>query len=185
MSSGGIRSGGSAGRAARRCAQWDGWGRRRRLAGLGGLDCHAYPLPLTGRRLFPYRQMFRALRNHFFIEADAWRGDPVAAVWEALGEGRGFVAHDAIADSAGARCAAALPDGRALEMGAEAPFAKGTRMTIELPLQAEVRFIADGRCRLREVTDRLSAAPAAPGVYRFEARVDGAPWLFTNPFYLR
>jgi hypothetical protein len=165
--------------------RWDACGRARRLAGLAGLDCHSYSLPLTRRKIFPYRQMFGFLRNHFFVEADAWRLEPVGALWDALAEGRGFVAHDAIADSSGVRCRAALPDGQALEMGAEAPFAKGTRMTLELPQKAEVRWLANGRCRLAEFTDRLSAVPASPGVYRFEARLEGAPWLFTNPFYLR
>jgi hypothetical protein len=165
--------------------QWDWLGRERRLSGLGGLDCHAWRVPLTRLELFSYRQMFGFVRNHLFIRPEDWRNDPIAALTEALAEGRGFVAHDLIADSAGARCDARLPDGRALQMGQETPFAKGTRMTLALPRAAEVRWIANGQCRLKELTDRLSAAPAGPGVYRFEARLEGAPWIFTNPFYLR
>lgn len=33
--------------------------------------------------------------------------------------------------------------------------------------------------------ERLAARPVGPGIYRFEARLDGAPWVFGNPFYLR
>ena len=58
-------------------------------------------------------------------------------------------------------------------------------MTLALPRAAEVRWIANGECRLKKHTDRLSAVPAAPGVYRYEARLEGAPWIFTNPFYLK
>ncbi len=164
---------------------WDRFGRERRLSGLGGLDCHARRVPLTRLELFSYRQMFGFVRNHLFIRPEDWRNDPIAALTEALVEGRGFVAHDVIADSAGARCDARLADGRALQMGQEAPFADGTRMTLALPRAAEVRWIADGQCRLKELTNRLSAVPAGPGVYRFEAWLEGAPWIFTNPFYLR
>ena len=111
--------------------------------------------------------------------------DPVAALWEALSEGRGYVAHDILADSGGTRCGAILPDGRRLLMGEEAIFAPGTVMSLALPREAEVRWIANGETRLRENTDRLAARPAGPGVYRYEVRLDGRPWIFTNPFYLR
>jgi hypothetical protein len=164
---------------------WDWFGRERRLSGLAGLDCHAWRVPLTRHEVFSYRQMFGLLRNHLFVRSGDWRNDPITALTEAMAEGRGFVAHDILADSAGTRCDAQWADGRAIQMGEEAPFAKGMRMTLALPRAAEVRWIANGECRLKELTDRLSAVPAGPGVYRFEARLEGAPWIFTNPFYLR
>jgi hypothetical protein len=164
---------------------WDAMGAKRRLSGIGGLDCHARRVPLTGIKIFPYRQMFRYLRNHFFIRPEDWRRDPVAALWEAFAEGRGFVAHDVLADSSGARCGALRADGRRLHMGEEALFMPGAVICLSLPCAAEIRFIANGRVRLRTNGSRLSAHPAGPGVYRFEAYLQGRPWLFTNPFYLR
>jgi hypothetical protein len=164
---------------------WDRLGRSRRLVGLAGLDCHARRVPLTDVRIFAYASMFRFLRNHFFVEAEAWRANPQSALWKALEEGRGFVAHDILADSTGTRCGALLPDGRALQLGQEAPFAEGAVMTLSLPRDADVRWIANGECRLSERTDRMAVYPGGPGVYRFEAWLDGAPWIFTNPFYLR
>ena len=165
--------------------QWDLLGRERRMSGLGGLDCHAWRVPFTRHEIFSYRQMFGLLRNHLFVRPEDWRNDPITALTEAMAEGRGFVAHDILADSAGTRCNAIQPDGRVLQMGEESPFAEGMRITLALPRPAEVRWIADGECRLKELTDCLSAVPAAPGVYRFEARLEGRPWIFTNPFYLR
>ncbi|GAG06640.1 unnamed protein product, partial [marine sediment metagenome] len=89
------------------------------------------------------------------------------------------------ADTTGAECTARLPDGSCMMMGEERPFAKGTSMTLKLPVRAEITWIADGRRRLWATADSLTAEPIEPGVYRFEARLDRRPWLFTNPFYLR
>ena len=164
---------------------WDQLGRCRRLSGLGGLDCHGRRVPLAGLIVFPYELMFRLMRNHIFVEPQAWASNPAAALWEALAEGRCFIAHDILADSAGGRCEALLPNGRALQMGEEAPFLPETVMSLVLPHEAEERWMANGRCRLREKTDRLITRPGGAGVYRFEAWLDGAPWVFTNPFYLR
>jgi len=165
--------------------QWDALGRTRRCVGLSGLDCHAKRVPLAGVEIFPYAKMFRCLRNHLFMRRDEWEADAVGALWDTLAEGRAFFSHDILADATGARCAARLPDGRTLQMGEEAPFAAGTVMTLTLPVKAEVRWIVDGRRRLTERTDELAARPAGPGVYRFEAALDGRPWFYANPFYLR
>ena len=166
-------------------AQWDRMGRRRRFAGLAGLDCHAKRVPLAGISIFPYEKMFRSLRNHVLIPEQAWRETPTQAGWEALAEGRGFISHDALADASGARCWAERPNGSPLQMGEEAPYEPGTVMRLELPTEAEVRWIADGRCRLADRTRVMEAVPAGPGVFRFEATINGLPWFFGNPIYLR
>jgi len=164
---------------------WDRLGRTRRVAGLGGLDCHARRVPLAGVRIFPYEKMFRALRNHLFVEARQWEADPIAALWQAHAEGRGFVSHDVLGDAAGTRCWAKVPDGRTLQMGEEAAYEPGATMCLRLPRVAQVRWIVNGECRLRGNTDALDLDVTGPGVYRFEAALGSAPWLFTNPFYFR
>jgi len=129
--------------------------------------------------------MFRCLRNHLFIREEDWRADPRRALWEAHAEGRGLVSHHALADAAGSRCFALLPDSRRVEMGEEAAFVPGAATVLDLPRPADIRWIADGECRLAAHAARLEARPAGPGVYRFEARLDGRPWVFTNPIYFR
>lgn len=166
-------------------ATWDRMGRARRLAGWGGLDCHARPVPLTGWKVFEYGRMFRFMRNHIFIEETEWQRDPQDALWEALAEGRGFVAHDILADSAGARCGCLLPGGGMIQMGQEAAYVTGAVMTLSLPEEGEIRWLQDGRCRLCARARVLYGEPAAPGVYRFEVFRHGRPWIFTNPIYLR
>jgi hypothetical protein len=155
------------------------------MAAVGGLDCHARHVPIASIDVFPYEKMFRLLRNHLFVARDHWQRDPVAALTEALGEGRGFIAHDIIADATGTRAWARLPSGERLELGQEGPFQTGTTTEITLPHCARIRWWANGRERLAVDADHLTATPAGPGVYRFEAWLDGVPWIFTNAFYLR
>ena len=164
---------------------WDRLGLERRLSGLGALDCHARRIPLTGWVIFSYERMFRWLRNHLFVREEDMRRDPQAALWQALLEGRGYVAHDILADARGVRCGALLPNGRALQLGEEAPWAAGAVMTLALPRAAEVHWMENGRLRLREHTARMAVHPAGPGVNRFEVYLNGRPWIFTNPVYLR
>ena len=166
-------------------ATWDRLGAGRPFAGWGGLDAHAYRVGLTGWTVFSYERMFRSLRNHLFVAEEALRTDPSAAVNDALLHGRGFTAHDVLADSTGTRAGALLPDGTSVPLGGTAPFVEGTVLTLSLPRSAEVAWVENGRVRLRERASRVAVRPAAAGVHRFEARLDGRPWLFTNPFYLR
>jgi len=164
---------------------WDDLGRVRRLAGLGGLDSHGKHVPLADIRLFPYADMFRLVRNHFFVSPTASEADAITALWDAMENGRGFVAHDVLLDARGTVSRVLMPDGGEMPMGAERPFASGMWIEIRLPMATEIRLIADGRCRLVAHSDALSVPVPGPGVYRFEVRLGGRPWLFTNPFYLR
>ncbi len=166
-------------------ATWDRLGAARPVAGWGGLDAHAFRVGLTGWTIFPYARMFGFLRNHLFIPEEALRADPAGAVRAALLNGNGFTCHDVLADGAGARAGALLPDGRCLQLGQSAPFRPGTVLTLSLPRVADVTWVENGRARWRERCSRLAVRPGVPGVHRFEARLDGRPWLFTNPFYLR
>lgn len=70
-------------------------------------------------------------------------------------------------------------------MGQERAFAPGARMRLSVPHAAQLCLVADGRRRLQSRGRELCAIAPAPGVYRFEARLEGRPWLFTNPFYFR
>lgn len=164
---------------------WDRLAQERRVAGLGGLDCHAIHVPIANVTIFPYERMFRMLRNHLFIPAGLSGPARIRALWQALAEGRCWVAHDILQETTGARCEARTPGGETLPPGTERPFEKGIEMTLDLPCEADAAWIANGVARLRERTRTLTAEPIGPGVYRFEARLDGRPWVFSNPFYLR
>lgn len=184
---------------------WDEMGKQRRLAGVSGLDCHAREVPFTEIKLFPYDEMFRTLCTHVLVDSlkgensrPGDRGDPARMI-EALTLGRAFVAYDLIGDSRGTRAWAECGCGRRIELGGEHPAHDTVRFHLGLPeqacrprrgagtehSQAEMRLLRDGApCACAEGR-ALEHEDRRPGVYRFEVRLGGRPWIFTNPFYLR
>jgi len=162
-------------------ARWDRIARTRRLAGVSGLDCHARRLPGLRRAVFSYEAMFGALRTHLFVGRDP---PGVADVLEALRSARGFVALDGLASAEGTRLGAVCACGRRLDVGDEHVCGGPARLFLRLPRPARVRLVGDGRVQWEGDAAALDRR-VPPGVYRFEARLRGRPWLFTNHFYLR
>jgi hypothetical protein len=154
-------------------ARFDAEERRARAAGarppahvlLCSADAHGLP---------SYRAAFEAFTMRVPV---ARTGDPEAdarAVTAALLDGSASCVVDAIAPASHVRLDAA-PGGLSLSLDAAAP--AGTRFQV---LRDGVPFgdLApgpDGRRTLR------CQGRCPPGDYRVEARVDGRPWIFTNP----
>jgi hypothetical protein len=173
-------------------AAWDRAAAQRRVVAIGGLDAHQLGLRAGDRvplRLMSYRRSFELLRTHVLLErpprgeADADR----AAVYEALREGRCYLARDVIAPAGGFRFWADGPEH--VEMGSEAP-AGGFTLHVRLPRKADARILHDGAELARTFRGTSLDAPARePGVYRVEATLPdrGRPrtWIVSNPIYLR
>lgn len=164
---------------------WDRHTPRRRLSVIGSIDSHADYHRLLNLTLFPHAQMFRTVRTHFFVSSRAGDGRDVDQVVAAIREGKCFVAYDYLADSRGTWAEAETAGGKRLLMGDEAPHDGPTRLRLRLPRTAEVALVRNGRPRVIRTTDRFEFLARCAGVYRFEVRLDGRPWIFTNPFYLR
>lgn len=165
---------------------WDTLCRSRRVAAVCGLDNHARYVPLLGETL-PHEALFRLLRMHVICpELPADGAQAEASLATAMAEGMGFVAMDGWGDATGFRLAASEPGGGCLGFGQEAAYGPGWTLTVTSPLAADLSLLRDGRpVATRTKADRLEFAVDAPGVYRAEARLDGRPWVFTNPIYLR
>lgn len=173
-------------------AAWDRATAERRVVAVGGLDAHQFGLRVGGGvplRTMSYRRSFELLRTHVLLERPP-RGEAAAdraAVYEALREGRCYLARDVIAPAGGFRFWA---DGIGhVEMGSEAP-AGGFTLHVRLPRKADVRILRDGVEFARTFRGTsLDAAAHEPGVYRVEAtlRDGGRPrsWILSNPIYLR
>jgi hypothetical protein len=166
--------------------EWDRLCLRRRVAALGGLDAHQIGVRMFGRvplRLMGYGRSFRQLRTHVLVESppsgslDADR----ALVYEALREGRCYIAVDALAPARGFSFWAE-PGG--LAMGAEAPFSSQT-LHARLPRTGELRLLRDGAVIAAVDAAQLDHETAQAGVYRVEARLRGRTWIVSNPIYLR
>ena len=91
-------------------------------------------------RLMSYHRSFRQLRTNVLVREplDGNLEHDRELVFEALREGRCYIAAHAVAPGRGFRFSA-----EGVEMGAEAPFA-GQELHVELPRPAEVRLLRDG-----------------------------------------
>ena len=168
----------------RRRSQRDELCQERRVVAVGGVDAHARAFPLVPIVVFPYHQLFKTIRTHILCDT-AMSGDGASdkqRVLSTIAEGRCFICFDGLADGTGTRFQTS--DG-SLSMGNEAFFDEKTELHLKMPRSADVSLIRNGRTIKTAATAELTYQAEEPGVYRVEARVEGRPWLFTNPIYLR
>jgi hypothetical protein len=103
-----------------------------------------------------------------------------ALVFDALREGRCYIAVDALAPARGFSFWAS----GGLPMGSSAAFS-GQALHTRLPRPAELVLVKDGVRIATEFGPGLDFDATAPGVYRVEARLRGKTWILSNPIYLR
>ncbi|MGM0665408.1 MAG: CehA/McbA family metallohydrolase [Thermodesulfobacteriota bacterium] len=174
-------------------AFWDRLCRKRRVVGIGGSDAHGAGFRWGPFRFRPlsYPFLLSTINTHIFLNQPMPRSFEKAklAVYQAIREGRLFIAHDGLAPARGFRFVFLSDDGSDLMMGEEAPFNPGG-LVIELPSEGEIRLIRNGRIKaLLEGKEALFRVKEK-GVYRVEAdlkiRFLGRyPWIYSNPIYLR
>lgn len=164
----------------------------RRVVAIGGLDAHQVGWRVGGRvplRLMSYRRSFSRLRTHVLVESPPVVEDDArrAAVYDALREGRCYLAMDAIAPARGFRfwgCSGDL-----VSMGAEGSFADGATLHARLPRPAALTLRRNGQVIASRWESVLDEPAPGPGVYRLEARLPShgrqRTWILSNPVYLR
>lgn len=165
-------------------SRWDALGRRARVVGIGGVDAHARRYPLLDVVIFPYEDLFRTVRTHVLLDGPL-TGDAAAdkgSILKALGAGRCFASYDHLRAGDGFCFSAPAQH---LLMGDEAVFSDELDLVVASPVPAAFRLVKDG-LQYGEAEGRRHAFRAdGPGVYRVEARLNGRPWVFANPIYLR
>ena len=176
---------------ARNLAEWDRLCQRRRTVVIGGLDAHQTGIRIGRRVLTPLanQHVFRLLRTHVLCAASPTGqvAEDRACVYEALSEGRCYLATDALADPKGFGFWAEGPAGR-LEMGDEAESDDWTVRAV-VPQPADLRLLRNGSevARLTAAAELVYPVDEA-GVYRFEARLEvegrARTWIVSNPLYL-
>jgi hypothetical protein len=167
---------------------WDELCRERRIVAIGGLDAHQYGKrigPIVPVRIMAYHRSFRLIRTHVLCETAPAREleHDRALVFDALREGRCYIAVDSVAPARGFRFEAAD-----VPMGGEV--AAGLRtLHVRTPLPARLRLLRDGRELASADGTTLDADVEEPGVYRVEARrvAKGRErtWILSNPIYMR
>jgi len=172
---------------------WDHMCRQRRVAAIGGSDAHgaAFRWGFVRFRPLSYPFLFTTINVHILLNRPLPKDVHAAKkmIYDAMREGRLFIAHDGLAPAAGFRFNFLSEDGSDLLMGEEDFFQPG-ELVVDLPLEGEIRLFRNGREKAswsgREAIYRVKE----PGVYRVEIyrklRFSGKyPWIFTNPIYLR
>ena len=174
-------------------AFWDTLCRKRRVAAIGGSDAHGTLFEWRGLRFKPltYEFLLGSINVHILTDHPLSHtlAEAKTQVYEAMREGRLFIAHDNLAPARGFRCRFQPDDGEPRHMGEDTAFSSGT-LHVEVPCPGLVRLVRNGA--VVESRQGVSAVFAVrePGVYRVEVYrrlpVFGRrAWIFTNPFYLR
>ncbi len=173
--------------------KWDMATRHRHVTGVAGSDLHGLAVRLGCLRLaaLDYPMLFRALNNYVLLKGPlTGQGDKDGrAVLEALAAGRCWFALDWLACSSGFRFWAHQGEKR-LGMG-QSLFIQGgeAELVVELPRPGNIRLLADGQEIASHRGRNLSAVVNKPASYRVEVwlpfRRGQAPWVFSNPIYLR
>lgn len=160
--------------------EWDRLCQTRKVVGIGGLDAHQFGVRVAGRvplRMMSYRRSFLQLRTHVLVPEPLNRDldHDRALVYDALREGRCYIAVDALATANGFEFTA-------LQTGT-VPICYSLRA--RLPQRARVRIVRDGAVFHEADADSLDLEVDSPGVYRLEAELRGRTWILSNPAYLR
>jgi hypothetical protein len=97
-------------------------------------------------------------------------------VFEALREGRCYIANDEVADARGFSFS---------HMGEELSFDSRTELLAQTPQPAVIRLLRNGEHVAESHSSELRHSIELPGVYRVEATLHERPWIFSNPVYVR
>ncbi len=175
-------------------AKWDELTRSRKVVAIGGSDNHGVKfrglLGLVRGTIFDYEYAFRAVNTHVLLPGamPADFADAKRAIYDALGEGRCFVACGLFADPRGFRFEAETADG-ITPMGGDVALKDSPVLTARAPADGLIRIIHNGREIKSETGDKLSLRAEEPGPYRAEVRLPRAlgktrAWIFSNPIYV-
>lgn len=133
--------------------------------------------------LDPYDRSFRHTSTHLLMNEQTEE-----AVWDALENGRAYVAFDWLADPTGFVYLAEHETSR-WPMGSEVPLIEGLTLRAAAPLPGIIKLIRNGEIIREQRTGNFEFTVDQPGNYRIEVWLVVAdelkPWILSNPIYVR
>lgn len=171
---------------------WDRVTQERPLTAIGALDNHARNIPFHrfGKPLctiLPHAYVFRTVRTHVLCESLSGDADSdVACILRAITRGRCYVSYELKTNARGFLFRA-FRGANALHMGDVVTAGDAVQFEVVTPRRSHITLLCDGHPVASARGDTLSWELAAgrSGVVRAEARLDGRPWIFSNPIYGR
>lgn len=134
-------------------------------------------------KLDPYENSLRHVGTHVLLTE---LSQP--AVWDALNNGRAFVAFDWMADATGFDFVLESASARH-EMGSQLKFAEGMKLTGRSPLDVHWKLIRNGELVSESNGETFESPVTKTGNYRIELWLNlaGEPriWVLSNPIYVR
>jgi hypothetical protein len=170
--------------------EWDELCQARRVVAIGGLDAHQFGLRIAGHvpiRLMGYARAFRQLHTHVLVEEALTRELDAdrARVYQALREGRCYIANDQVAQALGFQFWADGGTDAPVPMGGERAFTEGMALHVRLPQPAHIRLLRNGQMCAEADASEIRHSIELHGVYRVEVVLREKPWIYSNPVYLR
>ena len=169
---------------------WDELNQTRKVIGIGGIDAHAHKYNLVGFlevEIFPYKVLFKSIRTHILLDKAIVKGktakDLETAKWQiynALKDGRCFIANDYVAESKGFRFYAEV-NGKKFQMGETVPDLKNVKLKVFLPgIDAEIKLLRNGRIVGTNNGIDAEFIINKKGAYRIEVYFENRAWIFSN-----
>ncbi len=162
---------------------WDDANRARRVAGIGGVDVHAFPYKIGPIRItiFPYKVQFKSIQTHLLL-AEELSGDTEGAkkqLFEAIRDCRLFVCNHRWGNGCGFEFKAAR-GGQEVISGGKIDDFKDTHIKVECPESANIRLLANGIIVAQAKGKTLDFPTVKNGLYRAEAYKGTKGWIFSN-----
>jgi hypothetical protein len=169
---------------------WDELSLKRKVVGIGGIDAHAHKYNLMGIldvEVFPYKVLFKSIHTHVLLERQIKKGksnkDIQTAKWQiynALKDGRCFVANDYNGDSKGFRFFADCKE-KIYQMGDTVPENKNILFKVMLPaVNGEIRLLRNGQVIEKTIGLNAEFVINKKGVYRVEVFNENRAWIYSN-----
>lgn len=169
---------------------WDKLNLERKVVGIGGVDAHAHKYNLLGFmevEIFPYKVLFKSIHTHVLLDEEIKKGTSQKAInkakwliYEALRNGRSFIANDYHGDSTGFRFFAETGRKKYV-MGDSFTTKNEVSLKVLLPgSDASIRLIRNGK--IIETLDGMNAefSVTRKGVYRVEVFKNNNAWIYSN-----
>ena len=169
--------------------KWDEIAQNRHIVGIGSTDAHALSFPFFRFiKFLPYEYLYCTIRTHVLLNKPLSKSslhEDKREIYAALKAGNCFIAHDIIADSTGFLFSGNIGGENDLVMGQETTFNQMAKLSVFVPYHAEIRLLRNGQIIQNIDAKKLHISINESGVYRVEVYLEGRPWIFSNPIFLR
>lgn len=173
---------------------WDKLCQERRVVAIGGSDAHGsmFRWGMLKATALSYDFLLNSINIHVFLKRKIIRDFKAAKhdIYEAMKEGRLFIANDRLCPAKGFKYSFLSDDGSDVLMGEEEKFRDPGNLVIELPDRGEIRIIRNGETvssfrGMEAVYPVIEKGVYRVEVYRHTPVFGWRPWIFSNPIYLR